>query len=263
VNILETIVERKRAEVAQRKEEQPLAVLEQRVSGMAPVRSLFGVLSDAGGETRVVAEIKRASPSRGPIKPELDPAEQARVYARSGAGAISVLTDGEGFGGSLEDLATVRQAVDLPVLRKDFIIDPYQLLEARAGGADAVLLIVAALDEDQLGRLHTIASDAGLEALVEVHNETELERARSLLDCSLIGINNRDLATFEVDLSISERLAPLVAKPIRVIAESGIVSAQDVHRLRASGIANFLVGEALVASDDSGGLLRQLLGTPV
>jgi len=261
VNILESIVERKRVEVAQRKEELPLALLERRASDAAVARSLYAAMSDSGGQTRVVAEIKRASPSRGAIKPGLDSAEQARLYSRSGAAGISVLTDGEGFGGTLEDLAVVRSATDLPVLRKDFIVDPYQLFEARAAGADAVLLIVGALDEDQLGLLHTIASELSLEALVEVHNETELERARSLLDCSLIGINNRNLATFDVDLGVSERLAPQVSRPIRVVAESGIGSIDDIVRLRGSGIANFLVGEALVASNNPEQLLRELVAS--
>jgi indole-3-glycerol phosphate synthase len=263
VNILASIVERKRVEVEQRKAETPLAALEERVSGSAPSRSLYAAMGDSGGETRVVAEIKRASPSRGTIKSELDSAEQARLYAGSGASGISVLTDGEGFGGSLDDLVAVRQAVELPVLRKDFIIDPYQLVEARASGADAILLIVGALDEDRLTNLHAIAYELNLEALVEVHDESELDRARSLLGCSLIGINNRDLATFDIDLGVSERLAPEVAPPIRVISESGISSADDIRRLRESGITNFLVGEALVASNDAGGLLRQLRGAPV
>lgn len=211
--MLASIVERKRAEVAKRKQETPLAILEERVSSGAPSRSLYAALSDSGGETRVVAEIKRASPSRGTIRAELDAAEQARLYAGSGASGISVLTDGEGFGGSLDDLVAVRQAVELPVLRKDFIIDPYQLVEARASGADAILLIVGALDDDRLNNLHTIAYELNLEAVVEVHDESELDRARSILGCSLVGINNRNLATFEIDLAVSERLAPMSPRP--------------------------------------------------
>jgi indole-3-glycerol phosphate synthase len=206
----------------------------------------------------VIAEVKRASPSAGSLAESLDPASLARRYAHAGAAAVSVLTDGPGFGGSLEDLQAVRAAVELPVLRKDFVVDPYQVWEARAAGADATLLIVAALDRVELNQLATAGSDAGVELLVEVHGLSELAVALAM-GASMVGINNRDLATFVVDLKTSEALLPRVPTQVRAIAESGVRGPEDVRRLRSAGATNFLVGEALVRAPDPGELLRQLL----
>jgi indole-3-glycerol phosphate synthase len=201
--------------------------------------------------------VKRASPSAGAISAGLDAVAQARRYQAAGAAAISVLTDGPGFGGSLQDLVEVRAAVDLPVLRKDFTVDAWQLLEARAAGADAALLIVAALPGDALRRLHDRCAELGLQALVEVHTAAEVERA---LACGarLVGVNNRDLHTFQVDLATSERLVPAPPAGGRGGAESGGPPPADARRLRAAGAPNLLVGEALVRAADPGALLREL-----
>jgi indole-3-glycerol phosphate synthase len=260
VSRLASIVERKRAEVAAAKEELPVGGIESRLAGLAACRPLAATLSDPGGPTCVIGEIKRASPSAGVIDDDLDAAALAGSFADHGASAISVLTDTVGFGGTLEDLRAVRRRVDVPVLRKDFIVDPYQLVEARLAGADAVLLIAAALPAGELADLHDAARALGLEALVEAHDEDEVELALGIGGCRLIGLNSRDLATFEVDLATVERLSPLVGPGVAVVAESGIHTAADVARLRRVGIANFLVGEALVRAPDPGALLGEFLG---
>ncbi len=213
------------------------------------------------GEVRVIAEIKKASPSRGVMNAALDPVAQARTYAESGASAISVLTERSYFHGDPSHLAAVREAVGLPLLRKDFIIDPDQVFESRALGADAILLIVAALSDAALRVLLDLAGELGLECLVEVHTEEELRRA---LDAGarLIGINNRDLRTFATDLAVTERLAPLVPPECTLVAESGVFTRADVERLGRAGAHAVLVGEALVRAEDPGALLRQLTGVP-
>jgi indole-3-glycerol phosphate synthase len=203
--------------------------------------------------------VKRASPSAGAISAGLDAPAQARRYAGAGAAAVSVLTDGPGFGGSLEDLSAVRAAVEIPLLRKDFIVDPYQLLEARLHGADAALLIVAALPEDALRRLLEACHSLGLAALVEVHDAAETEAALAA-GARLVGVNNRDLQTFAVDLAVSERLLPALPDSVRGVAESGIRTAADARRLRRAGAANLLVGEALVRAEDPGKLLKEMMG---
>jgi indole-3-glycerol phosphate synthase len=205
----------------------------------------------------VIAEVKRASPSAGAIKAGLDAVAQARIYAGAGAAAISVLTDGPGFGGSLADLAAVRAAVDVPLLRKDFVVDAYQLLEARAHGADAALLIVAALDEAALRALLAECGALGLAALVEVHDAAEVDVALRA-GARNIGINNRNLKTFVVDLAVSEALLPRLPADVRGVAESGVRSAEDARRLRRAGASNLLVGEALVRAADPGALLREM-----
>ena len=255
---LAELLARKREEVARSHAAGVVDRLRELAAAAPPPRSLGAVLSPSGGATRVIAEVKRASPSVGSIR-ELDPAVIARAYVRGGAAAISVLTDAAGFGGSLDDLRAVREAVAVPLLRKDFILDPVQLLEARAAGADAVLLIVAALDPTALRGLTEAAAELGLEALVEVHTGAELDRARAA-GARLIGINHRDLGTFEVDLGVSERLLPGMRGDEVVVCESGIRGPADVARLRAAGAANFLVGEALVRADDPGRLLETLRG---
>jgi indole-3-glycerol phosphate synthase len=203
--------------------------------------------------------MKRRSPSKGPLCLDIDPAELARIYERSGAFAISVLTEADHFGGSTEDLALVRSAVDLPVLCKDFVSDPYQLWQARAAGADLVLLIVALLGKETSAYVRW-ARAAGLEPLVEVHGSDELDIAVGA-DARLLGINNRDLKTFTVDLGVTERLLPRVPGDVSVVSESGFKTPGEMDRLSRTGVKAFLVGEALVTAPDPGVALRQLVET--
>jgi indole-3-glycerol phosphate synthase len=259
MSFLRDILARKRVEVEAARAAVPERELAARADDAPPPRGLEAALSLPGGPVRVVAEVKRASPSAGAIRSGLDAPAQAKAYAAAGAAAISVLTDGPGFGGSLADLAAVRAAVDVPLLRKDFVLDRYQLLEARAHGADAALLIVAALDAAALRRLLADAAGLGLAALVEVHDEAELEAALAA-GARIVGVNNRNLRTFHVDLAVSERLLPLLPAGVRGVAESGVRSADDARRLRRAGAANLLVGEALVRAADPGALLRELVG---
>jgi indole-3-glycerol phosphate synthase len=257
VTFLDGILARKAAEVTARRAALPERELAARARDAAPPRGFDAALSARGGPLRVIAEVKRASPSAGAIQTGLDAAAQARRYTDAGAACVSVLTDGPGFGGSLEDLATVRAAVGVPLLRKDFVLDRYQLLEARAHGADAALLIVAALGDDRLRTLLEGCAGLGLSALVEVHDEPELETAL-VAGARLVGVNNRDLRTFAVDLAVSERLLPLLPEDVKGVAESGIRSPADARRLHRSGAANLLVGEALVRAEDPGRLLREM-----
>lgn len=225
-----------------------------------PARGFAAALSRPG--LSVVAEVKRRSPSRGVLAAGLNAVDQALIYEAAGASAVSVLTEPLHFDGSLEDLVAVRDAVSIPVLRKDFLIEPAQVWEARAAGADAVLLIVAALDPDLLAEMIATASDAGLDALVEVHNAAEASMARAA-GATLVGVNNRNLATFVADLGVAEDLAALVqARGIVAVAESGIHAAQDAERMREAGYDAILVGEALVIADDPAATLRRLVGRP-
>jgi indole-3-glycerol phosphate synthase len=255
--VLDAILARKVEEVAARRAAEPDAALAARAKDAPPPRPFEAGLSPRGGPTRVIAEVKRASPSAGAISAGLDAVDQARRYAAAGAAAISVLTDGPGFGGSLDDLRAVRAAVPTPLLRKDFVVDRYQLLEARAAGADAALLIVAALDDERLRRLHEACGELGLAALVEVHDEAEAERALRA-GARIVGVNNRNLRTFAVDLATSERILPGLPAGVKGVAESGVRTPADAARLRAAGAANLLVGEALVRAADPGALLREL-----
>ncbi len=215
---------------------------------------------DNGERVNVIAEFKRASPSKGVIRADADPALIAREYEAGGAAAISVLTEEDRFRGSLDDLRAVRAAAKIPVLRKDFIFDDYQLHEAAAAGADAVLLIVAALDDDTLYRLRRIAEDElRLDALVEVHTTDELRRAEAM-GATLVGVNNRDLHSFKVSLEVSTKLAQSAAPNVKLIAESGLKSADDIRRLRALGYSGFLVGESLMRAERPGQALRDLIG---
>ena len=257
MTFLEGILARKRDEVAARRAARPDRELEAALRDAPPLRDFEGALAGRGERARVIGEVKRASPSAGAIDAGLDAVEQARRYAGAGAAAISVLTDGPGFGGSLEDLAAVRAAVPSPLLRKDFVVDRYQLLEARAWGADAALLIVAALPGDALPRLHAECAALGLAALVEVHEAADLEAALAA-GARIVGVNNRDLRTFHVDLATSERLLPLLPPGVKGVAESGIRTPADARRLRAAGAPNLLVGEALVRAADPGALLRAM-----
>jgi indole-3-glycerol phosphate synthase len=220
-----------------------------------------------GDDIRLIAEVKRASPSRGVICPNLDPIKLARTYAQNGAAAISVLTDERYFGGSLEHLAAISQELErrgeegereIPVLRKDFIFDPYQVYESRAYGAAALLLIVAILSDSELAELLSLSYGLGMKCLVEVHNQTELERAL-VSGAKIIGINNRDLKTFAVDLETTKRLCPLIPKDRIVVSESGIRDRGDVQKLRQWGVDAMLVGEALVAAGDVAKKVRELL----
>jgi indole-3-glycerol phosphate synthase len=257
MTFLSEILARKRDEVAAARGAVPEAELRARARDREAPRPFEAALARAGEPARVIAEVKRASPSAGAIRTGLDAPAQARAYAAAGAAAISVLTDGPGFGGSLADLAAVRDAVEVPLLRKDFVVHPYQLLEARAHGADAALLIVAALEADALRRLLHSCAELGLAALVEVHEAPEVEVALRA-GARVVGVNNRDLRTFAVDLAASERLLPLLPADVRGVAESGIRTAEDARRLRRAGAANLLVGEALVRAADPGALLREM-----
>ncbi|HZY03633.1 MAG TPA: indole-3-glycerol phosphate synthase TrpC [Anaeromyxobacteraceae bacterium] len=257
MTFLDEILRRKADEVAAGKAARPERELRAAASEAPPPRSLFQALSPRGGPVRVVAEVKRRSPSAGAIDASLDAPAHARRYAAAGAAAVSVLTDGPGFGGSLADLRAARGAVAVPLLRKDFVLDRWQLWEARAAGADAALLIVAALPGEALRRLLDDCREAGLEALVEVHDPAEAEAALRA-GARLVGVNNRDLKTFRVDLTASERVLPLLSAGVKAVSESGVKGPAEVRRLRAAGAANFLVGEALVRAADPGALLRQL-----
>ena len=223
----------------------------------APARSFIDAIRGPG--LAVIAEVKRRSPSRGVLAAGLDATGQARIYEQAGAAAVSVLTEPGHFDGSLDDLAAVRGAVDLPLLRKDFLVEPAQVWEARAHGADAVLLIAAILSDGDLRRMMAAADDAGVDALVEVHDAHEAARAVDA-GAVLIGVNNRDLTTFEVNLAVAEALAPILAQNgIIAVAESGIHVAADARRMAAAGYDAVLVGEALVTSADPGAALHALV----
>jgi indole-3-glycerol phosphate synthase len=255
--ILDEILAHKRDELARSRRIRPAEALARAAESQHDRLRGFGAALRGAPEPRIVAELKRRSPSRGEIRADFDPAECARAYARGGAAAISVLTDERFFGGHLSYLGKVRAAVELPLLRKDFLIDRYQVDEARLAGADAVLLIAAALSRSELATLHARAGELGLDALVEVHDERELECALAV-GASLIGINNRNLATFEVDLAVTERLSPRVPPGVVVVAESGIFTNEDVRRLARAGAGAFLVGESLMRCEDMAQATRAL-----
>jgi indole-3-glycerol phosphate synthase len=258
VTLLDEILASKRRELDRARERLPDALLERRARAVPEPARGFRAALETSEAPRVIAEIKRRSPSRGLIRPDFDPVTCAAAYAAAGAAALSVLTDEPYFGGQLEDLARVRRAVALPLLRKDFVVDAYQIDEARVAGADAVLLIVAALREPgALAGLRRRALERGLDALVEVHDEAELEAALAA-GADLVGINNRDLRTFEVDLGVTERLAARAPEGVVLVAESGIFTPRDVERLAAAGAHAFLVGESLMREADVGLALRRL-----
>lgn len=257
--ILEAIVARKGEEVSERQRAIPLTEQEARARAADPPRGFTTALrrSMADGGSAVIAEIKKASPSKGVIREDFDPVAIARSYAAGGAVCLSVLTDENFFAGHDDYLKAVRAAVPLPVLRKDFTVDPYQVLEARALGADCLLLIVAALDPGQLRELHYLAVDVGLDVLIEVHDRTELEQALAL-EPALLGINNRNLKTFETRLETTPSLLGHVPEGVLVVTESGINTPADVQRMREAGVRAFLVGEAFMRADDPGDALRSL-----
>ncbi len=256
--ILDRIVADKRVEIATAREQISLRELEAQVAAAPPPRDFFAALS-GDGPIRLIAEIKKASPSKGVIRPNFNPTEIARIYADHGAACLSVLTDRPYFQGSLEYLRQVRQAVDLPLLRKDFILDPYQLWEARAAGADAVLLIAECLDDCQLRSLHNQALELELCPLVELYEPENLPRVLEA-GARLIGVNNRNLRTFEVDFDHVLRLRQQLPPECLVVAESGISTRADVERLEAAGIDAMLVGESLMRQDDLGEAVDRLLG---
>ena len=255
MSILDKILAVKRAEVAAAKRAAP--EVEARARAAPATRDFVGALR--AKTPAVIAEIKRASPSKGLLRANFDPAAIAKSYEQAGAACISVLTDREFFQGAPEDLIKAKAACALPALRKDFLIDPYQAFEARALGADCVLLIVACLDDAQMRSLEKLAHSLGMAVLVEVHDAAELERALAL-DTPLIGINNRNLRTFENRLETTLDLLPRMPKQRMVITESGILSAADVRRMRDQGVNAFLVGEAFMRAPDPGSALREVFG---
>jgi indole-3-glycerol phosphate synthase len=260
-DVLARIVEVKREHVAHIRAETSESRLRERLAEAPPARGFARALAGAAAEGRLalIAEIKRASPSKGLIRADFDPVGLAGAYADGGATCLSILTDEPFFQGRPEYLVAARQAVPLPVLRKDFIIDPYQVIETRAMGADCLLLIMACLGDGQAGELASAARETGLDVLVEVHDAQELERALAI-PADLVGINNRNLKTLQVDLRTTEELAPRVPPERLVVAESGLGRHEDLLRMRAVGARAFLVGESLMRQPDVRQATRDLLG---
>ncbi len=258
MNVLEEIVAAKRVEIDSARRATPIESLLERVGQAPPVRDFAAALR-AGTGMRVIAEVKKSSPSAGLIRADFDPVAIARTYAKHGAACISVLTDGPFFQGSLDDLIAVRNAVSIPVLRKDFMLDRYQVLEARVAGADCILLIAECLDDCALRDLYFYASELGMESLIEIYDPENLDRVLKL-EPSLVGINNRNLRTFVTDLAHSLSLRSRVPADSVLVSESGIHTRADVERLEQAGIRAMLVGETLMRSDDIGKKLRELLG---
>ncbi len=254
-SVLEQIIDGVRLDLAQRRADTSLGELRQLAALAPPVIDALAALK-ADQSVHVIAEIKRSSPSKGKLAPITDPASLASSYAAGGASVISVLTEERRFGGSLADLAAVRAAVDIPVLRKDFIVEDYQIWEARAWGADLVLLIVAALDDQQLARLFAVVEEVGMHALVEVHDEAEVARAVAV-GARIMGVNARDLRTLDVDRATFARLAAGIPAGVVTIAESGVRGPDDVADYVAQGANAVLVGEALVTGDDPAHTLEQ------
>ncbi len=254
--MLDEIIAKKREDVERRKKILPLAHLEKRIAQQKPPLDL--ALALKGKEIRLIAEVKQASPSRGTLCTHFNPTKLAITYARGGANAISVLTEVNYFKGSIDYLAAIRGVVRLPLLRKDFIFDPYQVYESRAYGADALLLIVATLSQEQLKELLSLSHSLGLKCLVEVHNKTEIERAL-LSGAEIIGINNRDLTTFAVDINTTSQLRPLIPRERIVVAESGIRNREDVEKLMDWEVNAVLVGEALVTANDILTKMKELM----
>lgn len=257
-SILQRILETKAAEVEAGKRAHDLATVAAMARDRAPARGFTRQVGHCAGQgSAVIAEVKKASPSAGVIRADFRPAEIAVSYERAGAACLSVLTDRQYFQGREDYLAQARDACSLPVLRKDFIVDPWQVFESRAIGADCILLIVAALERGRLQELDGLAREAGLDVLVEVHDEREMEDALST-GAALVGVNNRDLHTFTTDLGTTERLRPMLPADRIMVTESGIHTPSDVSRLRAADIQAFLVGEAFMRAPDPGAALREL-----
>ena len=261
-DVLKKIVDYKRGELAGMKSAVPLAEIKARLAELEDhPRGFEAALLNSvnSGWTAIIAEVKKGSPSKGVIRADFDPLQIAKIYQDSGATCLSVLTDEHFFLGHLSYLALIREQVSLPLLRKDFIFDPYQIYQARAAGADAILLIAAMLELNQLRDFAALAGELALDVLLEVHDERELETALQT-DCRMIGINNRDLRSFVVDISTSERLAAQIPEGRIIVAESGITRREEIERLSGKGLHAFLIGESLMREDDIGAKLRELLG---
>lgn len=258
MSVLERILAYKRDEVAARKLQRSQADLDTAIRRQGAPRGFVQSLREMEGPA-LITEIKRASPSKGLIREHFDPSALARAYDEGGAACLSVLTDGPSFQGHEDYLVAARKACDLPALRKDFMIDEWQILESRAYGADAVLIIMAAVDDALASSLNDVASLLGMDALVEVHDEREMERALKL-GFKFIGVNNRSLTTFKTDLAVTERLAAMAPKEVLLVSESGISAHDDIIRLSAAGARGFLVGESLMRQDDVEAATRALLG---
>ena len=256
IEILNKIVAEKRQEVEQKKRSLPVSTLKERIALRQETLDFASALS--GDSTRLIAEVKRASPSKGILCPDFNPVALAKTYAQGGAAAISVLTETNHFQGSLEHLAAIREEVNIPLLRKDFIFDPYQVYESAACGADALLLIVAILSREQLEELLAQSRSLALSCLVEVHNENGVEKAL-LAGAEIIGINNRDLTTFTVDINTTHRLRPLIPEGRIVVSESGIKNRDDIIKLSEWGVNAVLVGEALVTAGNIPAKMEELI----
>ena len=258
-DILNRILQRKSEEIAVAREQVPLEQLQQQLKSVSAPRGFIRSLRDkqSGGTSAVIAEIKKASPSKGVIREDFDPVAIARSYATGGASCLSILTDRDFFQGHDDYLVAARNACRLPVIRKEFIVDPYQVYQARAIGADCILLIVAALEEQALKDLYSLSGDLGMDTLVEVHNQHELEQAMQL-ELDIIGINNRDLHSFETSLSTTLDLLNQLPETCLVVTESGIHRNEDVQLMRDHGVNSFLVGEAFMRAEDPGAELRAL-----
>ena len=256
-SILDKIVQHKRVEIASAKEVIPLRVLREQISEVDPPKDFVAALRASLPQVGLIAEVKKASPSKGVIREDFDPVSIATEYASAGANCISVLTDSHFFQGHLDFLRQIRAAVDVPLLRKDFVLDEYQVFEARAAGADAVLLIAECLTPDGLKQLHDVITQVGMTALVELYDEANLD---AVLACNptLVGVNNRDLNTFEVDLGHSIRIRKQVPADITFVSESGIFSHSDVELLQSNQVDAMLVGESLMRSDDISDAIRKL-----
>ena len=256
--ILDTIIAHKQKELQIEAEQVPLATLKSKLANLPPTKDFRAAIAQSGN-INLIAEVKKKSPSKGIIREDFDPIQIAETYAENGAAAISVLTDVRFFDGRLDYLSSIRQVVDVPLLRKDFTIDPYHIYQARVAGADAILLIVAALTKDQLREFMDIAESLSLASLVEVHTDTELEIALDV-GAEIIGINNRDLRTFHTDLATTFSLQEFLPTGKVVVSESGIYTRADVESLREAGVNAILVGESLMRSPDIGEQVRKLIG---